>query len=150
MGGQPNFRAFSCICPSLRNSSSHCYWLCNCVPHCGRVASGLLKDQWLTTGPQDWGLVSAFPWGFGSGMLFVLGPLGVEYAVAVKVSDPSSILAQEPATYAVSIWQTGILVSGLWGILFFKEMNTVASIIIFLLGAGVLLTGIVVSGHAIV
>lgn len=98
---------------------------------------------------KDWGLVSAFPWGFGSGMLFALGPLGVEYAVPVKVSDPSSILAQEPATYAVSIWQTGILVSGLWGILFFKEMNTVASIVFFSLGAVVLLAGIFVSGHAI-
>merc|ERR1711988_1141590 len=99
---------------------------------------------------KDWGLVSAFPWGFASGMLFAVGPLGVEYAVAVKVSDPTSLLAQQPATYAVSIWQTGILVSGLWGILLFKEMDTVASVLIFVLGAGVLLTGIFISGHAIV
>jgi len=40
-------------------------------------------------------------------------------------------------------------VSGLWGILFFKEMNTVASIVLFSLGAVVLLAGIFVSGHAI-
>jgi hypothetical protein len=109
-----------------------------------------LKTTGTLPALKDWGLVSVFPWGFVSGLVFALGPLGVEYAVAVKASDPGNLFAQAPATYAVSIWQTGILVSGLWGILLFKEMDTVASIAIFVLGAGVLLAGIFVSGQAIV
>jgi hypothetical protein len=98
---------------------------------------------------KDWGLASAFPLGTMSGILFAIGPLGIEYAVAVQASDPDNISAQGPALYAVPIWQTGILVSGLWGILLFKEMDTIASVLLFTFGSAILLLGIFLSGHAI-
>jgi len=84
-------------------------------------------------------LGGTIPYGLGSGFLWGLGNAGLNFALT----------AGTRFDIAISIYQCGLFVSGLWGIVAFGEISGVRPILLFFGSAAVLFGSIALEGKAL-
>jgi len=73
---------------------------------------------------------------------------GLVMGVGWNIGNASSIYAVSLRGFAVgfSLTQTSLLIGGLWGIFFFREMKTKSGLLIFAIGTAILFAGIILLG----